>query len=242
MTAPPDPHEADARFAPVLRGEIASIRPDVALPPEGATLEQVHAAIDGAATPLSALCLSGGGHFENLGLYEMVRRRCRFIVVSDAGRDPDAALADLGNAVRKVSIDFGARVRFDSLEVAPVARPAKPASFAWVGQIWYPCSDTPGWLLYLRPTYQGDETADIRGYAEANPSFPQESTSEQWFGESQFEAYRALGARQMELLCGGGVDRSRDPPPHLADLDALRDKAEKYLAREAAAPATRARP
>src|SRR5207302_1870602 len=32
--------------------------------------------------------LSDGGHFENLGLYEMVRRRCRMIVVSDAGCDP----------------------------------------------------------------------------------------------------------------------------------------------------------
>ena len=32
--------------------------------------------------------LSDGGHFENLGIYEMVRRRCRLIVVSDAGRDP----------------------------------------------------------------------------------------------------------------------------------------------------------
>jgi hypothetical protein len=43
--------------------------------------------------------LSDGGHFENLGMYEMVRRRCRYIVVSDAGCDPDFQLGDLGNAV-----------------------------------------------------------------------------------------------------------------------------------------------
>jgi hypothetical protein len=51
--------------------------------------------------------LSDGGHFENLGLYEMVRRRCRFIVVSDAGCDPQCSFEDLGNAVRKIYIDFG---------------------------------------------------------------------------------------------------------------------------------------
>jgi hypothetical protein len=169
--------------------------------------------------------LSDGGHFDNLGIYEMVRRRCRFIVVSDAGCDPDAALADLGNAVRKASIDFGVRIRFDSLEVAAGERPPKDGPFAWQGKIWYPESEEPGWLLYLRPTYRGTEAADIRAYAQANPSFPHESTSEQWFGESQFEAYRALGAHQMELLCGNSPLRH----PARLTLDCLRHKAEQCM-------------
>jgi hypothetical protein len=60
--------------------------------------------------------LSDGGHFENLGLYEMVRRRCRLIVVVDAGCDPDFAFEDLGNAVRKINIDLGVRITFEGLE------------------------------------------------------------------------------------------------------------------------------
>ena len=60
--------------------------------------------------------LSDGGHFENLALYEMVRRRCRFIVVIDAGCDPKFAFEDLGNAVRKIYIDLGIRIRFEGLE------------------------------------------------------------------------------------------------------------------------------
>src|SRR5262249_8049069 len=60
--------------------------------------------------------LSDGGHFENLALYEMVRRRCRFIVVSDAGCDPDFKFEDLGNAVRKIQIDLGVPIRFYGLE------------------------------------------------------------------------------------------------------------------------------
>jgi hypothetical protein len=173
--------------------------------------------------------LSDGGHFDNLGIYEMVRRRCRFIVVSDAGCDPDAALADLGNAVRKVSIDFGVRIRFDSLDVTACARPPRESAFAWIGRIWYPGSPEPGWLLYLRPTYQGDETPAIRSYAEANPTFPDESTSEQWFGESQFEAYRALGAHEMEQLCAGGDDLSRAQPLPMS-LAELRERAEELIA------------
>ena len=54
--------------------------------------------------------LADGGHFENLGLYELLRRRCRYILVSDAGADPDATLADLGQAVQRARADLGADV------------------------------------------------------------------------------------------------------------------------------------
>src|SRR6185295_19233256 len=57
--------------------------------------------------------LSDGGHFENLGLYEMVRRRCRFLLVCDAGGDPGFSFSDLGNAIRKVRIDLGIPIDFD---------------------------------------------------------------------------------------------------------------------------------
>src|SRR4029453_11759907 len=59
--------------------------------------------------------LSDGGHFENLGLYEMVRRRCRFILVSDAGCDPNFQCGGLANAVRKIAIDLGIQIRFHGL-------------------------------------------------------------------------------------------------------------------------------
>jgi hypothetical protein len=121
------------------------------------------------------------------------------------------------------------RIRFDSLDVTACARPPSESAFAWIGRIWYPGSPEPGWMLYLRPTYRGDETADIRSYAEANPTFPDESTSEQWFGESQFESYRALGAHQMEQICAAGEDLSRAQPLPLT-LAALRQRAEEFIA------------
>jgi hypothetical protein len=165
--------------------------------------------------------LSDGGHFENLGLYEMVRRRCRTIVVSDAGCDPHCTFEDLGNAVRKIFIDFGVSINFDKLEIKARQNPPVPGIRFAIGSITYPGSKEPGWLLYLKPTYMGIERADIRSYASGSSSFPHESTTDQWFNESQLEAYRALGASIMEYVLseGAGVPPGATPPAlTLADL------------------------
>jgi hypothetical protein len=172
--------------------------------------------------------LSDGGHFENLGLYEMVRRRCRYIVVSDAGCDPDCALADLGNAIRKIWIDFGIEIEFPCFNIKPRAEVAEDAPvcnmprqgressacYCAIGKITYPePGAVPGYLLYIKPTLYGNEPVDILSYAAESPDFPHESTSDQWFSESQLESYRALGSYIVERLC-----RKMPPGRSLADL------------------------
>lgn len=148
--------------------------------------------------------LSDGGHFENLGLYEMVRRRCGLIVLSDAGCDPDVAFQDLGNAVRRISIDMNVKIIFDRLDIGPRKIPPIAGTTFAVAKIVYPEPDAPvGRLLYIKPGYQGIEPASVRSYAAANPAFPHEPTSDQLFGESQFEAYRALGEYIVDALDGG---------------------------------------
>ena len=149
--------------------------------------------------------LSDGGHFENLGIYEMVRRRCRYIVVSDADCDPDCQLEDLGNAVRKAWIDLGVAIRFRGIDIT--ARKPEPVAGAYcaIADIDYPEPDAkPGLLLYIKPGYHGTEPADVRSYAAVHPAFPHESTAEQWFTESQMEAYRVLGSHIVDLVCAGG--------------------------------------
>jgi hypothetical protein len=149
--------------------------------------------------------LSDGGHFENLGLYEMVRRRCRFILVVDAGCDPDFAFEDLGNAVRKIYIDLGIRVRFDQL-MSIKNRPSscseeerRKIPYYTIGSIGYTDADgaeegcEDGIILYVKPAYHGTEGAGIVSYATAHKTFPHETTTDQWFTESQFESYRSLG-------------------------------------------------
>ncbi|MCA6111276.1 hypothetical protein [Bradyrhizobium cenepequi] len=115
--------------------------------------------------------LSDGGHFENLGLYEMVRRRCRHIIVVDAGQDPDYGFEDLGNAVRKIAIDLGVTIRFHGLDMLKM-RPRKGiigAGYPYhaIGEIDYPAADGGkpgdfGVILYIKAGYHGIEGAGIR--------------------------------------------------------------------------------
>ena len=156
----------------------------------------------------SYVYLSDGGHFENLGLYEMVRRRCRFILISDAGCDPEYKFEDLANAVRKIAIDLGVQIQFRGLEELK-PRPEDGSdvgadhNYHAVGEIDYQSADGPnsknGIIIYVKAGYHGTEGAGIRGYAKANSDFPHQSTIDQWFTESQFESYRALG---FEILDG----------------------------------------
>jgi hypothetical protein len=152
--------------------------------------------------------LSDGGHFENLGLYEMVLRRCHYIVAIDAGEDPQCSFADLGESVRKIRIDFGISIEFDEINIFPrdcdVAQSQKGRNCA-IGRICYSGLDGPtvpdGILIYIKPACYGDEPRDIYEYFKRSTTFPHESTSDQFFSESQFESYRMLGAYTMQRLC-----------------------------------------
>ena len=154
--------------------------------------------------------LSDGGHFDNLGLYEVVLRRCRYIVVSDAGCDPDAKLGDLGNAIRKIRIDFGIPIRFEKeIEIYPNGS-AKQGLYCATARIDYDAVDKgtpPGRLLYIKPTLRarGEHPVpyDVYSYSKTVDAFPHEPTSDQWFSESQFESYRALGFHSLEQILRG---------------------------------------
>jgi hypothetical protein len=145
--------------------------------------------------------LSDGGHFENLGLYEMIRRRCAVIVVSDAGQDGEYDFADLGNAVRKIRIDLGVELSFPALETFRQPNPAPPGwqrPVFMIGTANYPEPDSrPCKIFYMKPGLRGGEPADILAYAREYATFPHQTTNDQWFDEPQFESYRALGHHTM---------------------------------------------
>lgn len=154
--------------------------------------------------------LSDGGHFENLGLYELVRRRCRFVLCVDAAADPRRAFADLGNAVHKCRVDFGAAIDIDVADLRPEAD-GRSARCCALGRITY-ADGSPGTLLYLKPTLTGSEPADILHYASAHPGFPHESTADQYFDEAQFESYRRLGECIARQALQGSLDRVAGNP------------------------------
>jgi hypothetical protein len=174
--------------------------------------------------------LSDGGHFENLGLYEMVLRRCRYIVVSDAGCDPNCALEDLGNAIRKIRIDLGIPIAIDKFSIA--SRTKGESKYCAVGEIKYSAVDgtgvPDGRLIYIKPAIAGDEPKDVYNYKETSLLFPHETTSDQWFSESQFESYRALGAHVIDTMCRGAGGNWPDD----SGVNALKnfyDQATEYL-------------
>jgi hypothetical protein len=173
--------------------------------------------------------LSDGGHFDNLGLYEMVLRRCHDIVVSDAGCDPDCSLEDLGSAIRKIRIDFGIPITIVGTFRIHASVPRQPGRHCALCRIGYSAVDGPGtdgWLVYIKPEVYGPEPIDIYNYAAANPTFPHETTANQFFTESQFESYRMLGAYTVDTIC-------RDVPG-AAGLSTFRAGIARYLAEGAA--------
>jgi hypothetical protein len=146
--------------------------------------------------------LSDGGHFENLGLYEMVLRRCRTIVLIDSGCDAGFTFEDLGNALRKIRIDFGIPIVFEGDSFEAVRAKKKRCAVARIDYAEADGAGEPGRLVYIKPMMTGDEPPDVTTYAARRPNFPHESTGDQWFNESQTESYRMLGKITLNEICG----------------------------------------
>jgi hypothetical protein len=157
------------------------------------------------------LQLSDGGHFENTGVYELVRRRMKLIIVCDGGADPDFSFSDFQTTVRRTEDDFGARIKVvegaTPDQIVPVigekAVYPKGAGFAQQGHmvacITY-ADGSSGTLIYLKTTLLKDVSFKVKGYAAQDPDFPDQSTADQFFDEVQFEAYRELGYSIAEKM------------------------------------------
>ncbi len=154
------------------------------------------------------LQISDGGHFENLGLYELVRRRCRVIVVCDGGADADYSFSDLQVTLRYILADFGAHITFDAdnrpEKLIPKIDVGYPKGVMLaeqghiVGEITYAkdekgAESAKGTLIFLKTTLVSGLSLGTLGYAGANRDFPDQKTLDQFFDEEQFEAYRELG-------------------------------------------------
>ena len=158
--------------------------------------------------------LSDGGHFENLGIYELVRRRCSVVVAIDAGCDPHYEFTDLANAIRKCYADFGVVIDIDVSAIRPVDGGRYVHSHHAVGEIRYPQRDGQpaliGTLLYIKASLDGTEPPDLMNYAFEQGGFPHQSTTDQFFDEPQFESYRKLGHHIGHAVLRDPVARLRE--------------------------------
>jgi Patatin-like phospholipase len=139
--------------------------------------------------------VSDGGHLENLGVYELLRRRCRLIIAVDGEADPRLQFNSLVTLLRFARIDLGISIDIDLEQLRQANGQSK---VHWVQATIHYGEGETGTLLYLKSTLTGDESPYVRAYHEANPAFPHESTANQFFTETQLEVYRALGEHSAE--------------------------------------------
>ncbi|WP_218509456.1 patatin-like phospholipase family protein [Variovorax sp. dw_308] len=186
--------------------------------------------------------LSDGGHFDNLGIYELVRRRCGTIFAVDAGADPERKMDDLAETIRKCRIDLGVEIEMPELPWLQANENGLAQQGYARGVIRYDLDDRDqdGMLILLKPTLTRARTepVDVLNYARLNPPFPQQTTADQFFDESQFESYRRLGlgiAEECLTQYGGRLLNLTDglpaaPPEQLGEGPAWSTRFVGFLA------------
>ena len=170
--------------------------------------------------------LSDGGHFSNLAIFELIRRKVSLIIATDAGADPDFHFGDLIVALRRIGTDLGARITFREPRNHPQTLiPYRPVNFpkdaevtdrGYIrGHIIYTDdvienedgtetrTKRRGDLIFIKTTLIDDLRPEVLGYRGKNEQFPDQSTVDQFFDEEQFEAYRELGYEIGEQMIEG---------------------------------------
>jgi hypothetical protein len=207
-------------------------------------LQELFGAVNDASRYVN---LSDGGHFENMGLYELVRRRCSYIIVCDAEADADMKFEGMGTAIAKCRTDFGADI---DLDLRPLERDEKTgfsSVHCVVGTIRYPhpppdglgeaenvtalrecgCLGASGGdpytgvIVYMKSSLVGDESADLLAYKLRHEVFPHDMTGNQWFTETQFESYRRLGHHIAMSTIQPALSPERDKVTHRNEVDKL---------------------
>lgn len=180
--------------------------------------------------------VSDGGFTENLGIVPLLKRRCRTIVALDAGCDPNHEFADLARAVRLARMKDGIQFYEIPLEDADTDRiPLTLETSALqlgadgmcrrhflLAEIVYPKYTKPcgtvvdeqiGLLVYIKPSFTGDESADLLQYRGAHEEFPHDNTADQLYDDVRVECYRRLGEHMGEQVCAAlfkKLEKNRD--------------------------------
>ena len=174
--------------------------------------------------------VTDGGHYDNLGLVEALRRGARHIVVLDASGDKADTWFTLGGSIALARSDAGVDIVLDPATMVEGGRGLLP------GQVVHP------WAFgtFARPSgahglpEQGDIWVcklgwwsgapwDVVAYAKDHPTYPCDSTLEQLYDAAEFEAYHELGGATVlaaakectpPLRCPAPAGRGSSQVPH----------------------------
>ncbi len=176
---------------------------------KGPLIEPLYALREGdLATEMPFVRPSPSEAFDYLGIYQLVKRRCHFIIACDATNDPDFAFEELGKTIRRCRTDLGVEIQMD---LGPLGRtPAKAGAHFQIAQIKYDGED--GFMVYIKPSVTGDEPTELVQYGRTHPDFPATAVTGGRFDESDFESYRRLGQHIVERFLQRFRYRPTCPP------------------------------
>ena len=166
------------------------------------------------------LQVTDGGHYENLGIVELLRRRCTTIYCVDGGGDSPPTAPGLASAIALAETELGVQIVLsDPFAAEPGAgRHLAPDSTlaslnatltrepVITGTIHYPpASGLPegartGVIYVAKALLWPNMSYSLLSYAARNPVFPHDSTGDQWFNDDQFTAYTQLGRELGEVV------------------------------------------
>jgi hypothetical protein len=139
------------------------------------------------------LYLTDGGHYENLGLVELLRRGCREVYCFDASGDTPDTFGTLAEAMRLAREELNAEIVIDPTPMEPNKHGISPIGVR-AGTIRYAGEAEPtGWVVVAKLAVPKTAAFDIIDLARTLHSFPNNPTSDQLYTDQKFEAYRALG-------------------------------------------------
>jgi hypothetical protein len=166
--------------------------------------------------------LTDGGHIDNLGLFQLLKRRCELIIVIDAEADPNYNFTSFVELQRYARIELGVRIKLPWEDIRDEARKIdtlladgrltkeetdeakKNGKHAGIGTIHYPRvvgdAERTGLIVYFKASVTGDEYDEVLAYKRRSPGFPHETTGDQFFNEEHFEVYRSLGCHAVLSL------------------------------------------
>jgi hypothetical protein len=141
--------------------------------------------------------VTDGGHWENLGVVELLRRHCTEVFCFDASGSMTDSFGTLADAITLAAQELGVTIELGYEPLRAVAAGGRLNRFVErdcaVGLIHYPDGGR-GLLWYAKASLTSDAPERLRAYKEKTDIFPCHPTSDQFFDTEQFETYRELGA------------------------------------------------
>jgi hypothetical protein len=167
--------------------------------------------------------ISDGGHFDNLGLVELLRRGCGKVIVLDAAGDDIHHFNTLSEAIELAHADLGIQFDLDMTALTPRSdrhektvvycdkedgepeegRDDKSPRCSVVGTYRYP-NGSIGQILLVKAAMCDQVPIEVLTYRERDEQFPNHPTTNQMFSELTFESYRTLGEHAVREAFEGG--------------------------------------